>query len=92
MRERQLQKIQKQRHMSDILLMLLNNSVFKNLSSRERKQMASLIYKAEMIEMAVRNRKIVRVNESFQDIMNGLMNSGMFDDFDDDEDDGPFGK
>jgi hypothetical protein len=92
MRERQLQKIQKQRHMSDILLMLLNNSVFKNLNPRERKQMAALIYKAEMIEMAVRNRKIVRVNESFQDIMNGLLNSGAFDDFEDDEDDGLFGK
>lgn len=92
MRERQLQKIQKQRHMSDILLMLLNNNVFKNLTTSERKKMANLIYKAEMVEMAVRNRKIVRVNESFQDIMNGLMNSGIFDDFDDDEDDDLFGK
>jgi len=92
MRERQIRKIQKQRHMSDILLMLLNNSVFKNLSPRDRKKMAELIYKAELIEMSVRDRKIVRVNESFQDIMNGLMNSGIFDDFDDDEDDGLFGK
>lgn len=78
--------------MSDILLMLLNNNVFKNLTASERKKMANLIYKAEMVEMAVRNRKIVRVNESFQDIMNGLMNSGIFDDFDDDEDDDLFGK
>jgi len=87
MRERQLQRIQKQRHMSDILLMLLNNSVFKNLSARERKKMAALIYKAEMIEMSVRDRKVIRVNQSFKDIMDNLMNSGAFDDFDGDDDD-----
>jgi hypothetical protein len=89
MRERQLQKIQKERHMSDILLMLLNNSVFKNLNSRERKRMAELIYKAEMVEMAVRNRKVVRVNDSFQEIMNSLLAGGAFDEYDDDDED-PF--
>lgn len=94
MRERQLLKIQKQRHMSNIRIMLLNNALFKNLSERDQKKISKLIYKAEMIEMHARDRKIVRVNESFEDIITALMNGLNEDDedrdrerrdFDDDE-------
>lgn len=90
MNERQLLKIQKQRHMSDIIIMLLNNPMFKNLTERDQKKMAKLIYKAEMIEMHARNRRIMRVNESFQDIITAIMNNDDFIDLaidDDDEDD-----
>lgn len=88
MNERSLLKIQKQRHMSDIRIMLLNNALFKNLSERDQKKMSKLIYKAEMIEMHARDRRIVRVNESFQDIISAIMNNAEF--IDDDEEKGPF--
>ena len=84
--ERQLLKIQKQRHFSEIRIMLMNNTLFKNLSEREIRQMIKLIYKAEMIEIHARDKRIVRVNESFQDIMNAIMNSPDFIDEDDDKD------
>jgi len=74
MRERQLLKIQKQRHMSNIRIMLLNNPLFKNLGERDQVKIAKLIYKAEMIEMHARNRNILRINDSFQDIVAALMN------------------
>jgi hypothetical protein len=83
--ERNLLKIQKQRHLSDIRIMLLNNTLFKNLSERDQKKMMRLIYKAEMIEMHARDRRLVRVNESFQDIITAIMNSD-FNDEDDDKD------
>jgi len=83
--ERSLLKIQKQRHLSDIRIMLLNNTLFKNLPERDQKKMMKLIYKAEMIEMHARDKRILRVNESFQDIMNAIMNSD-FNDEDDDKD------
>jgi hypothetical protein len=83
--ERNLLKIQKQRHLSDIRIMLLNNTLFKNLSERDQKKMMHLIYKAEMIEMHARDRRLVRVNESFQDIISAIMSSD-FNDEDDDKD------
>lgn len=92
MNERQLLKIQKRRHMSDITIMIMNNAIFKNLSEKDQKKMATLIYKAEMIEVHARDKKIIRINESFQDIIESLMMSldddeedrdGDFDDFDD---------
>ena len=83
--ERNLLKIQKQRHLSDIRIMLLNNTLFKNLSERDQKKMMKLIYKAEMIEMHARDKRLVRVNESFQDIITAIMNSD-FNDEDDDKD------
>lgn len=86
MNERSLLKIQKQRHMSDIRIMLLNNALFKNLSERDQKKMSKLIYKAEMIEMHARDRRIMRVNESFQDIISAIMNNPEFIDEDDDKD------
>ncbi len=84
--ERKLLKIQKQRHLSDIRIMLLNNSLFKNLSERDMNKMIKLIYKAEMIEMHARDRKIVRVNQSLQDIITAIMNNPDFIDEDDDKD------
>ena len=90
MKEKQLIKLQKQRHMSNIFIMLLNNHLFKNLSERDQRKMAALIYKAEMIEMNVRNKQIIRVNQSFQDIvdaLNSAMDFDLDDDLDDDNDD-----
>lgn len=72
MHERMVRKVQKQRHMSDITIMLLNNQMFKNLSPKDQKKMAKLIYKAEMIEMHIRERKLMRVNDSFQDIIDAM--------------------
>lgn len=97
MHERQLLKIQKQRHMSNIFIMLLNNPLFKNLSDKDQRRMAKLIYKAEMIEMHARDRALVRNNESFQSIVDALNNAintefgrdFLDDEFDEDEED-PF--
>lgn len=92
MRERQLRKIQKQRHMSNILIMILNNPVFKNLNESDRRKMARLIYKAEMIEMHARDKDIIRLNTSFQNIVDAMrvsleqMDMRMeADDFDEDD-------
>jgi hypothetical protein len=84
--ERKLLKIQKQRHMSEIRIMLLNNSLFKNLDERDQKTLMKLVYKAEMIEMHARDKSIVRVNESFQDIISAIMNNQDFNDEGDDKD------
>lgn len=92
MNERQLLKIQKQRHMSNIYIMLLNNPIFKNLSDKDQRAMAKLIYKAEMIEMHARDRNLIRTNESFQsiiDAINGAISADFLDDrdeFGDEED------
>lgn len=82
MREKQLIKLQKQRHMSNIFIMLLNNPLFKNLSERDQRRMSKLIYKAEMIEMNVRNKQMIRINTSFQDIIDSL-NIALLEDDDD---------
>lgn len=58
--------------MSNILIMILNNPIFKNLDEGDRRKMAKLIYKAEMIEMHVRDKDIVRVNASFQNIVDAI--------------------
>jgi hypothetical protein len=96
MNERQLLKIQKQRHMSDIFIMLLSNPLFKNLSERDQKKMAVLIYKAEMIELHARNQNLARVNTSFKDIIDSInrsLNMELLDELDEDDDfgdDDPF--
>jgi PAS domain-containing protein len=88
--ERQLRKLQKQRHMYDIQQMILSNPLLKNLGSRDQKTLQKLIYKAEMIEVFMRDKQIVRVNESFEDIVNSV--ADMLDDAlrQDDEDDDRF--
>jgi hypothetical protein len=87
MRESQIRKIQKQRHMSDIMVMILSNGIFKNLNERDRKKLAELIYKAEIVEMHMRDKSLTRVNESFQDIVQALMAMDLDDDEDDEFDD-----
>ena len=86
--ERQLRKLQKQRHLYDIQQMILSNPMLKNLNSRDQKTLQKLIYKAEMIEVFMRDKQIIRINESFEDIVNSV--ADMLDDAmrnDDDEDD-----
>lgn len=89
--EKQLRKLQKQRHMYDIQQMILANPLLKNLTSRDQKVLQKLLYKAEMIEVFMRDKQIVRVNESFDDIINSfndMINDALDGDIrgDDDED------
>jgi myo-inositol-1-phosphate synthase len=75
MNERQVRKVQKNRHMTEIQLNIASNSVFKNLSQRDRVKLAKLIYKAEMVEFYIRERSLDRVNNAFREmIANALMN------------------
>ena len=92
--ENQMRKLQKQRHLYDIQMMVLSNPLFKNLNKREQKQLVKLIYKAEMMEVYMRDRQIVRVNDSFDDIVESV--ARMLDEVDErdrrdrDEDDEDF--
>lgn len=70
--EKQLRKLQKQRHIYEIQMMVLSNPLFKNLNKREQKQLIGLIYKAEMIESYMRDRQIIRINDSFDDIVDSV--------------------
>lgn len=79
--ETQMRKLQKQRHIYDIQMMVLSNPLFKNLNKRDQKQLVKLIYKAEMIETYMRDRQIVRINDSFEDIVENV--ARMLDDLDD---------
>lgn len=87
-----MRKLQKQRHIYDIQMMVLSNPLFKNLNKREQKQLVGLIYKAEMIETYMRDRQIVRINDSFDDIVDSV--ARMLEDMDNrdrrDEDDEDF--
>lgn len=67
--ERALRKLQKQRHMYDIQNMILTNPLFKNLNKREQRILQKLIYKAEMTEIFIRDRNVIRINESFDDLV-----------------------
>lgn len=67
-----MRKLQKQRHIYDIQMMVLSNPLFKNLNKREQKKLVKLIYKAEMIETYMRDRQIVRINDSFDDIVENV--------------------
>jgi TRAP-type C4-dicarboxylate transport system substrate-binding protein len=89
--ERQMRKLQQQRHLYDIKLMVLNNPLFKNLSERDQKTLVKLIYKAEMIEVFMRDRQIMRVNDSFDDIVESVANmiNDVLDQDDDEDFDGP---
>ena len=83
--ERRLRKMQKLRHMNDIMMMILSNPLFKNLNKKDQRKLAELIYRAEMVEIFVRDKEIVRINESFNDIVSAI--AGMLDRDDDDEED-----
>lgn len=71
--ERSLRRLQKQRHMYDIQRMILANPLFKNLNSKDQKTLQNLIYKAELAEMFMRDRNVVRINQSFDEIMENVM-------------------
>tara|TARA_B110000971_G_C20037352_1_gene515178 strand:- start:658 stop:927 length:270 start_codon:yes stop_codon:yes gene_type:complete len=81
-----MRKLQKQRHFYDIKLMLLNNDIFKNLSDKDHRVLTKLIYKAEMMEMYMRDKGILRINETFEDIVEGVANM-LNDSFESDEED-----
>lgn len=71
--ENSLRRLQKQRHMYDIQRMILANPLFKNLGAKDQKTLQRLIYKAELAEMFMRDRNVVRINQSFDEIMNNVM-------------------
>ena len=71
--ERSLRRLQKQRHMYDIQRMILANPLFKNLNERDQKVLQKLIYKAELAEMYMRDRNVVRINQSFDEIVESVM-------------------
>jgi CRISPR/Cas system CSM-associated protein Csm2 small subunit len=83
-----MRKLQKQRHLYDIKMMVLSNPLFKNLSERDQKKLVGLIYKAEMMESYMRDRQIIRINDSFEEIVESvaeMINQAM-EDPDDEED------
>ena len=60
--------------MYDIQMMILSNPLFKNLDKREQKKLQKLIYKAEMSEMFIRDRNVVRINQSFDQLVEDVTN------------------
>jgi myo-inositol-1-phosphate synthase len=92
MRERYIRKLQKNRHIAEISFNILGNVTFKNLSPRERKQMAKLIYKAELLEMEVKSRKVAETMKTFKDLMDNIEMQIKDGNFLDDEDDDDFFK
>ena len=71
--ESSLRRLQKQRHLYDIQRMILANPLFKNLGARDQKTLQRLIYKAELAEMFMRDRNVVRINQSFDEIVDAVM-------------------
>lgn len=72
--ERNLRRLQKQRHLYDIQAMIMTNPLFKNLGKKDQKKLQKLIYKAELAEIYLRDRNVVRVNQSFDQIVQGVAN------------------
>jgi len=70
--ERQMRNLQKQRHLYDIKMMVMGNPMFKNLSERDQKKLVKLIYKAEMMEIYMRDKQIIRINDDFEDIVQNV--------------------
>lgn len=86
MYDRQLRKLQKTRHIADIKRMILANPIFRNLDERDQKKLALLVYKAESLELYARERDIMRVNDSFDEIVDAINLALRSDDEDDDFD------
>lgn len=86
MNERQVRRVQKNRHMTEIMLNIAQNSVFKNLSQRDRIKLAKIIYKAEIVEFYIRERDLNKVNSAFQDMIANALNNLEFLEDDDDDD------
>lgn len=87
--ERQLRRLQKQRHMYDIQQMILANPLLKNLGSKDQKTLQKLLYKAEMIEVFMRDKQLVRINETFDDIIttfSDMINDALDGDIGDEDD------
>jgi hypothetical protein len=61
--------------------MILANPLFKNLNAKDQKVLQKLIYKAEISEMYMRDRSVVRMNQSFDEIMENVLDmiDGPFD-------------
>lgn len=91
MKERAIRKVQKNRHMNEILLNISSNSVFKNMSYRDRVKMAKLIYKAEITEFYIRERNLTQINNEFAKMianaLDNLQDMGIDARYEDDEDD-----
>ena len=86
--ERQMRKLQKQRHMYDIKMMIMGNPMFKNLSEWDQRRLAKLIYKAEMMEIYMRDKQIIRINDDFEDIVQNvadMLNQHMGDEEEDEQ-------
>ena len=79
--ESSLRRLQKQRHLYDIQRMILANPLFKNLNQKDQKTLQKLIYKAELAEMFMRDRSVVRINQSFDELVETVMDmiSGPYD-------------
>jgi hypothetical protein len=88
MRERQIRKLQKNRHLAEISFTLLQNPTFKNLSRADRFRMAKLIYKAELIEIEIKSKDMSRTLASFQDMIQNIT-SQLVEDDDEDDENGP---
>ena len=71
--ESSLRRLQKQRHLYDIQRMILANPLFKNLNQKDQKTLQKLIYKAELAEMFMRDRNVVRINQSFDELVNTVL-------------------
>jgi hypothetical protein len=91
MRERQIRKLQKNRHLAEIGFTLLQNPTFKNLSRADRYRMAKLIYKAELIEIEIKSKDMSRTLDTFQEMIRNITDQLVEDDDDDDDLDGPRG-
>lgn len=89
MRERQIRKLQKNRHLAEIGFTLLQNPTFKNLSRADRYKMAKLIYKAELIEVEIKSKDMSRTLASFQEMISRITDQMVEDDDDDDDFNGP---
>lgn len=75
--------------MYDIKMMILSNPLFKNISDWDQRKLAKIIYKAEMVEIYMRDKQIIRVNESFEDIVESvanMLNDAMGDDPEEEDD------
>ena len=83
-----MRKLQTQRHMYDIKMMVMSNPMFKNLSERDQKKLVKLIYKAEMMEIYMRDKQIIRINDDFEEIIQNvadMLNQHMGDEDEDEQ-------
>jgi len=66
----------------------MSNPMFKNLSERDQKKLVKLIYKAEMMEIYMRDKQIIRINDDFEEIIQNvadMLNQHMGDEDEDEQ-------